>query len=297
MKKKHDIITTVIFSFVFLVSLSVMLYPTFSNWWNHRHQTKAVADYKESVAKMDNSEAEKMLLEAHEYNEKLASLYAPFTNFEEISGYEDILNISGTGIMGYVSIPNIKVELPIYHGTSESVLQIASGHMQGSSLPVGGADTHAVISGHRGLPSAKLFSDIDRMVEGDIFTINVLDEVLTYEVEKILIILPDEVENLAIIPNEDTVTLLTCTPYGVNTHRLLVRAHRIETIYDTKVKVSADALQVDETTAISFVLVPLLAMLFVYWHFSGKRKKKIRIDKYIIKNLPKGGQKHEDGQP
>ena len=164
MKKKRNIITTVIFGFIFFVGLSVMLYPSFSNWWNQRHQTRAVASYKEAVAEMDNGETERILAEAHAYNERLASLSAPFTDFEDIEGYEDILNISGTGIMGYVSIPNINVELPIYHGTSEGVLQIATGHIQGSSLPVGGASTHAVISGHRGLPSARLFTDLDQIV-------------------------------------------------------------------------------------------------------------------------------------
>lgn len=156
MRKKRDIIVPLIFGFIFLAGLSVMLYPTFSNWWNQRHQTRAVVNYKEAVAEMDNGETEQMLQAAHAYNEQLAQLYAPFTNFDSIPGYDDILNISGTGIMGYVSVPNINVELPIYHGTSEGVLQIASGHIQGSSLPVGGADTHAVISGHRGLPSARL---------------------------------------------------------------------------------------------------------------------------------------------
>ena len=293
MQKKRDIITTVIFSLIFLVGLSVMLYPSFSNWWNQRHQTRAVASYKEAVAEMDNGETERLLAEAHDYNSQLAQLYAPFTNFDEIPGYDDILNISGTGIMGYVSIPNINVELPIYHGTSEGVLQIATGHIQGSSLPVGGASTHAVISGHRGLPSARLFTDLDQIVEGDTFTINVLNEVYTYEVERILVILPTETDKLAIFPGEDIVTLMTCTPYGVNSHRLLIRGHRIETIYDKKVKVSADALQVDEMTVIPAVFVPLLVLLFIYWHITGKRKKKIVIDKYIIDKLPrKGGQEH-----
>ena len=188
--------------------------------------------------------------------------------------------------MGYVSIPNINVELPIYHGTSEGVLQIASGHIQGSSLPVGGASTHAVISGHRGLPSARLFTDLDQIVEGDTFTINVLNEVYTYEVERILIILPTETDKLAILPGEDIVTLMTCTPYGVNSHRLLIRGHRIETIYDKKIKVGADALQVDSMKVIPIVFVPLLILLFIYWRITGKRKQ-IRITEDTIHNLPK----------
>lgn len=291
MKKKRDIVTTIVFAVIFLVGLSVMLYPTFSNWWNSKHQTRVIANYKETVAQMDNSEAERMLAEAHEYNEKLAKLQFPLTQYEQIEGYEDVLNVSGSGVMGYISIPNINVELPIYHGTSEGVLQIASGHIQGSSLPVGGANTHAVISGHRGLPSAKLFSDLDQMVEGDVFTINVLNEVLTYEVEKILIILPTQTEYLDIIPDSDYVTLMTCTPYGINTHRLLIRAHRIDTIYHKTVKVSADALQIDTMTVIPIVLVPLLILLAIYWNISGKMKKRHRIDKYTIDKLTrkKGG--------
>ena len=285
-KKKRDIITTVIFGFIFLAGLSVMLYPTFSNWWNQRHQTRAVANYKEAVAEMDNGETEQILAEAHAYNEQLAQLYAPFTNFDAIPGYDDILNISGTGIMGYVSIPNINVELPIYHGTSEGVLQIATGHIQGSSLPVGGSSTHAVISGHRGLPSARLFTDLDQIVEGDTFTINVLNEVYTYEVERILIILPTETDKLAIFPGEDIVTLMTCTPYGVNSHRLLIRGHRIETVYDKKIKVGADALQVDSMKVIPIVFVPLLIMLIIYWRITGRRKR-IRITEDTIHNLPK----------
>ncbi|WP_019678122.1 class C sortase [Ruminococcus flavefaciens] len=286
-RRKRDIIIPFIFGVIFLVSLSVMFYPTFSNWWNKRHQARAVASYKRSVAQIDNSETERMLREAHDYNEKLAGLYAPFTNFKQIAGYDDILDISGTGIMGYVSVPSINVELPIYHGTSEGVLQIASGHIQGSSFPVGGVSTHAVISGHRGLPSARLFTDLDRIVDGDTFTINVLNEVLTYEVESIMVILPDDTDKLAIIPGEDEVTLMTCTPYGVNSHRLLIRGHRIETFYDRKIKVAADALQVDSMTVIPVVFVPLLMMLLVYWHISGKRRKKIRIDKYTVRKLIK----------
>jgi len=287
MRKNRDIIITAVFGFIFLVSLSVMLYPTFSNWWNNNMASHTVSAYKESVSQLDNGETERLLAEAHEYNEKLAKLYSPFTNFDEIPGYNDILNISGTGIMGYVSIPNIKVELPIYHGTSDGVLQIAAGHIQGSSLPVGGESTHAVISGHRGLPSAKLFTDLDQIVEGDIFTINVLNEVLTYEVEKILIILPTETDKLAIIPGEDEVTLMTCTPYGVNSHRLLIRAHRIESFFDKKIKVGADALQVDQMTVIPIVFVPLLVLLMIYWRITGRGRRNIRIDKYTIHKLPK----------
>ena len=286
MKKKLDI-STVVFALIFLVGLSVMLYPTFSNWWNLRHQTRAVANYKEAVAQLDDGKAEEMLAQAHEYNNKLAKLFAPFSSFDEIEGYNDILNVSGTGIRGYISIPNLNDELPIYHGTSEGVLQIATGHIQGSSLPVGGANTHAVISGHRGLPSARLFTDLDKMVEGDIFTVNILNEVFTYEVEKILVILPTETQELSIIPNKDYVTLMTCTPYGINSHRLLIRAHRIATVYDRQVKVSADAMQVDNMKVFGIVLAILVVFLLIYWNINGRYRKNITIDRYIINKLPK----------
>lgn len=294
MKSKKDTIITIIFVFILLVGLSVALYPTFSNWWNQNMASHTISNYKESVAQMDTTETEKMLAEAQQYNEQLSKLYDPFTNYEAIDGYDDLLNVSGIGIMGYITIPNIDVELPIYHGVSDSVLQIASGHIQGSSLPVGGESTHTVISGHRGLPSAKLFSDLDKIVVGDTFEINVLNEVLTYEVENIYIVLPDELDKLTIIPGEDYVTLVTCTPYGVNTHRLLVQARRIDTIHTAKIKVSADALQVDSMTVIPIVLIPLLVVLFTFWGISGKRARRTQIDKYTIEKLLKERQGSEN---
>ena len=249
-----------------------MLYPTVSDWWNSKVQSHVVAGYNETVAQMDDGETERMLQEAHDYNEKLSKLYAPLSSYDEISGYNDILNISGTGIMGYISIPFIKVELPIYHGTSEEVLNIAAGHLKGSSLPVGGNNTHAVISAHRGLPSAKLFTDLDKLVVGDTFTINVLGEVLTYEIEEILIVKPEEVDKLAIIPDGDYVTLMTCTPYGINSHRMLLRSHRIETIYHYDAKVVADAAQVDPLLAVPAISMPFLMLLICFWIVTSKKK-------------------------
>ncbi len=274
--RKH--FSTILFTVIFLVGLSVMLYPSFSNWWNQQHQTRAVANYKEAVAELDNGEDEALLEKAYAYNRKLAELAAPFTNFAEIPGYEDILNISGTGIMGYLSIPSIKVELPIYHGTSEGVLQIATGHIEGSSLPVGGENTHAVISGHRGLPSARLFTDLDKMAVGDTFTIHILNEVLTYEVEEILVILPTESDQLAIIPGGDYVTLMTCTPYGINSHRLLLRSKRIDTIFEHVVKVSADAVQIDPMKVMPIVAAPLLIIMMMIWNRSGKPKNEKELE-------------------
>ena len=286
MKKKRDYILTLILSVFFLAGLSVMMYPVLSNWWNRNMSSHTIASYRESVEKTDDSQTEALLAAARDYNERLARKKAPFSEFEEVSGYDSVLNVSGTGIMGYVSIPNINVELPIYHGTREGVLQIAAGHIQGSSLPIGGANTHAVISGHRGLPSAKLFTDLDQIVEGDLFTVNVLGEVLTYEVENIYIVLPNDTSKLAVIPGGDYVTLMTCTPYGVNSHRLLIRGRRIADLSARRVKVPADALQIDRLKVMPFVFLPLLLLLNLYWFISGKRRRRIRIDRSIIRQLP-----------
>ena len=273
MKKKRNVISTAILVVLLLVGLSVMLYPTVSDWWNSRVQTRAIATYNQSVEKMDTGDKERLLMEAHSYNATLSHLTAPFTNWEDAGNYDKILDISGTGIMGYISIPKIQVELPIYHGTSAEVLNVAVGHLQGSSFPVGGENTHAVISAHRGLPSAKLFSDLDQLVEGDTFTVTILDEVLTYEVEKIFIVKPDELDKLAIIPGGDYVTLMTCTPYGVNSHRLLVRAHRVDTVYPHNVKVAADAVQLDSMSVVPFIAAPLFVGLLVFWIVSSRRQK------------------------
>ena len=273
MKKKRNVISTAILVVLLLVGLSVMLYPTVSDWWNSRVQTRAIATYNQSVEQMDTGDKERLLMEAHSYNATLSHLTAPFTNWEDAGNYGKILDISGTGIMGYISIPKIQVELPIYHGTSAEVLNVAVGHLQGSSFPVGGENTHAVISAHRGLPSAKLFSDLDQLVEGDTFTVTILDEVLTYEVEKIFIVKPDELDKLAIIPGGDYVTLMTCTPYGVNSHRLLVRAHRVDTVYPHNVKVAADAVQLDCMSVVPFIAAPLFVGLLVFWIVSSKRQK------------------------
>ncbi len=287
MQKKRDMIMTVVFVIILLVGLSVMLYPTFSDWWNQNKASHSISVYKDSVAEMNDDDTEQYLQAAYDYNERIANQTAPFSTYDEVDGYEDTLNVSGSGIMGYVSIPCINVELPIYHGTEDSVLQIASGHVQGSSLPVGGPSSHAVISGHRGLPSAKLFTDLDHMNEGDVFTIHVLNDVLTYQVEKILVVLPTQLEELAIVPGKDYVTLVTCTPYGINSHRLLVRGKRIDTIYENHISVNADAMQLDNMTVICTVLIPLLIALVLYWFISGKRNHGYRIDKYLIDKLPR----------
>ena len=223
--------TTVILLLILLMGLSLLLYPTVSDYWNSFHQSRAIASYAEAVADLDDGMYEKMWQEAVEYNEKLKEKDNRWVlTEEEQEEYDSILNVSGTGIMGYIEIPEIKVSLPIYHGVDEGILQIAIGHITGTSLPVGGEGTHCVVSGHRGLPSAKLFTDLDKLVEGDIFMMRVLDETLTYEVDQILIVEPEDTSSLEIEEGKDLCTLVTCTPYGVNSHRMLVRGHRIENL-------------------------------------------------------------------
>jgi len=227
MKKNKS---TIILILVFFVGLSVMLYPTLSDYVNQLHQSRAVATYAEDVDNLTDADYSAYFDAADAFNAQVAAnenaLYRP----DQLTGYNDTLDITGTGIMGYITISKIGVELPIYHGTSDGVLQIAAGHLEGTSLPVGGESTHAVISAHRGLPSAKLFTNLDQLEVGDTFTITVLDRVLTYEVDKISIVLPTETDELKIAEGKDYVTLMTCTPYGINTHRLLVRGERTEYI-------------------------------------------------------------------
>ena len=293
-KKKTDIISTVILLFILLVGLSVMFYPTVSDWWNSRVQSRAIANYDQTIQHIDPHRYDEIWAEANEYNKKLAELYAPFSNADEISGYDDILDLSGTGIMGYITIPVIKVELPVYHGTSADVLNIAAGHLKGSSLPVGGKNTHAVISAHRGLPSARLFTDLDQLVKGDTFTITILDQIFTYEVEEILIVNPDEMDKLSIIPDGDYVTLMTCSPYGVNTHRLLIRSHRIDTVYEKTVKVMADAVQVDPMLVVPVIAFILLIFLIIFWIVSSKNKPRSLPYKNLVYILPTNNSKDGD---
>lgn len=267
--------TNIILVIVFLIGLSVMLYPSFSNYWNSMVQSKAVAGYNEEVQKMSQVDYDAMFHEAEEYNSALMNIESPFLNYEMISGYDDVLNVSGTGIIGYVTIDRIKVELPIYHGTSEGVLQIGVGHLGGSSFPIGGVGTHSVLSAHRGLPSAKLFSNLDEMEEGDTFQITVLNRVLTYQVDQIRIVEPEDVDELRIDPNQDYCTLMTCTPYGINTHRLLVRGVRVDG--DVNTYVPTDAYQVEPNLVAVCSMLGILSVLLVITCCTRfvKRKKKL----------------------
>ena len=273
MKKKNW--SNIILIVVFFVGLSVLLYPTVSDYWNSLHQSRAIATYSDAVEEMDTSDYERMWAEADAYNEKLYESGLGLGLAEdEKEEYESILDVSGTGIMSYIEIPSIKCSLPIYHGTDEAVLQIAVGHIEGSSLPVGGVNTHCVRSGHRGLPSAKLFSDLDKLEEGDLFMIRTLDQTLTYEVDQIRIVLPEEIDDLKIVEGEDLCTLVTCTPYGINTHRLLVRGHRVANQEDAEnIRVTAEAMQVDTRIVAAFVAVPILLVLLI-WLLVSTRKKR-----------------------
>lgn len=259
---------------IFIIGLSVMLYPTVSEYWNSRTQSRAVASYNETIESMTEADFDRMFAEAEDYNRRLMSIPMPFVNFEQLEGYENLLDVGGTGIMGYVTIPKIRVELPIYHGTAASILQVAAGHLQGSSLPTGGLGTHSVISAHRGLPSAQLFTHLDELEEGDTFTITVLDRAMTYRVDQIRIVEPQEVEELQIDPMEDYVTLMTCTPYGINSHRLLVRGVRT-TGEETGEYIPADATQVSTLlVAVALSLVFLLICLAgkLIWDKTAGRK-------------------------
>ncbi len=275
MKRRTNHLTTVILIVVLIVGLSLLLYPSVSDYWNSFHSSKAIRSYAETVANLDKEQYEEMWSAAQAYNQTLA---ARSTNFaltdEQKEEYENLLDVSGVGIMGYIEIPELGVTLPIYHGTEESVLQIAAGHLEWSSLPVGGAGSHCVISGHRGLPSAKLFTDLDKLQEGDTFMLRVLDEVLTYEVDKISIVEPSQVSDLRIVEGKDLCTLVTCTPYGINTHRLLVRGHRIENAQESKVvRVTADALQIEPLLVAPVVALPVLLLLLLVLLLPGNKKK------------------------
>lgn len=274
MKRKGSTITTVILVLLFVIGLSLLLYPTLSDYWNSLHQSAAISDYAENVAGLSKENYDELWTAVKNYN---ASLVPRFNAFlltdEQKEQYDSLLNVSGLGIMGYIEIPEINCSLPIYHGTDESVLQIAVGHISWSSLPTGGESTHCVLSGHRGLPSAKLFTNLDKLTEGSTFMLRVLDEVLTYEVDQILTVLPDEVDALQIVEGEDLCTLVTCTPYGINSHRLLVRGHRIENVEAAKTaRATADAIQIEPLIVAPAVAVPFLILLTIPL-FTKHRKK------------------------
>ena len=275
MKKKGNFLN-ILLVLVFLVGLSLLLYPSVSDDWNSFHQTRAIATYSEEVANVENEQYDEIWEAARQYNRSLTERGNAYVLSEEQKeAYEELLDVSGLGVMGYIEIPEIDVSLPVYHGTEESVLQIAVGHLDWSSLPVGGESTHCVLSGHRGLPSAKLFTNLDKLTEGDIFLLRVLDEVLTYEVDQILIVEPQETGALRIEEGKDYCTLVTCTRYGINTHRLLVRGHRIENQANAaSIRVTADAMQIEPVIVAPIVAAPLLLCLMLWVLLRDPKKKK-----------------------
>jgi len=269
---KHKKWPTFLLLLTFFIGLSIMLYPALSDYWNSKTQSMAIVDYQAMLDALDNADYTSIFNEAEEYNEALSSLDYPLTEYNQVQGYYDVLNLNSSGMMGYVSINKIGVELPLYHGTSDGVLSVAIGHLQGTSLPIGGMGTHAVVSAHRGLPSAKLFTDLDKMEVGDTFTITVLDRTLTYQVDQIRIVMPDDASLLQLDPKGDYCTLLTCTPYGINTERLLVRGRRIETIEHKTIYVTTDGYQVDVMVVAPIVALPILFVLMMIVLFKPVKK-------------------------
>ena len=265
MNKKNDAISTIILILVILIGLSLLLYPAFSEYWNDKVSSHAVALYQEQLDAIDEEQYTELWEFAYRHNESLRTRENAYKLYEDqIETYNEALDVGGNGVMGYIEIPAINVSLPIYHGTSEPVLQIAVGHLEWTSLPTGGESSHTVLSGHRGLPSAKLFTDLDKLVVSDRFKIHILDQVLTYEVDQILIVLPDETDSLLIQEGKDLCTLVTCTPYGVNSHRLLVRGHRVENDADAvNVRVTSDAIQVEPLLIACFIGIPILGAMLV----------------------------------
>ncbi|MGI6170224.1 MAG: class C sortase [Butyricicoccus sp.] len=274
--KKH--LPTIVLVLIFCIGLSLLLYPTVSDYWNSLHQSRAISNYADAVAALDNEDYDRILESARNYNQNLAKNGTSWNLTEEQKEeYEKQLCVDDTGIMSYIEIPSIDCSLPIYHGTDEGVLQKAIGHIPGSSLPVGGKSTHCVLSGHRGLPSAKLFTDLDQLKEGETFLLRTLDETLTYQVDQILIVEPNELQALQIEEGEDLCTLVTCTPYGVNSHRLLVRGHRIANQADASyVRVTADAVQIDPVLVAPVVGVPILIILLIGLLARTRKKERNR---------------------
>ena len=286
-KKSHRVSNTILV-LILLAGVAIAGYPMFSEYWNSMHQSRAIMGYAERVAERSNDEYVSVWEDALEYNRRLSSDPNPWAmTDEDIDEYERQLNVDGTGNMGFISIPKIDVNLPVYHGTSDAVLQTSIGHIDGTSLPAGSIHpdpdqydkvefaSHSVLSGHRGLPSAKLFSDLDAMEEGDVFYLTILDQTLTYQVDKITVILPEDSSELALFPGKDYCTLMTCTPYGINTHRLLVRGVRVENDKELlDVRVTADALKIEPLYVVPFIAGPVL-LLMILWVvlFAGRKKK------------------------
>ena len=271
-KAKKRSLSNILMGIALAVGTMLLVYPKASDYWNSFTQSRSIMGYAEQVAQMSAAEYAKFISEAEEYNAKLAENGNEWHMTQgQKKVYESRLTFDSTGVMGYIDIPKISTKLPIYHGTSDAVLQTSIGHLAESSLPVGGKGSHCVLSGHRGLPSAKLFSDLDKMVQGDTFTLSVLNETYTYQVDQIRVVEPTDLRELTIRPGMDLCTLVTCTPYGVNSHRLLVRGHRVKNI-NGDAKVVADALQIQPVHVAPFIMIFIIAGLLVkFMVIPGKR--------------------------
>ena len=272
--KKHG--STILLILIFLIGLSLLLYPTFADWWNSFHQSRAIASYSEVVANMDDERYAEIWDAAWAYNQSLVNRPNSYLLSDaQRAEYNALLNVGDNGIMGYVEIPILDVTLPIYHGTDAAVLQVAVGHLDWTSLPVGGTGSHCVVSGHRGLPSARLFTDLDKMEVGDVFLLRVLDEVLTYQVDQILIVEPQETDELLIQEGKDLCTLVTCTPYGINSHRMLVRGRRVDNLEEVRIiRVTADAIQIEPILVAPLVAAPMLLALLLKLIFPGRKRRR-----------------------
>ena len=284
-KKLKKQIPNIIFGLVFIVGLVIFLYPSVSNYINSKNQSRAISNYEELLNTITEEDYSAMWSEAYAYNEELTKKPLSFNlSEEEMKKYKSVLDVTGTGIMGYIEIENIGVNLPIYHGTDESVLQVGIGHLEGTSFPTGTKSTHAILSGHRGLPSAKLFSDLDQMIVGDTFLLHILDKTFAYQVDQINIVLPEETQDLAIVDGKEYVTLVTCTPYGVNTHRLLVRAKRVDYSEETKLIVPADATRYGNLVVAPFIAAPMILVLFVIFLVRTRKPKEKKAGSNEVKN-------------
>ena len=249
---------------IFIVGAIILTYPFISQYWNSKVQSRAIVDYDEMLKNIKVEDYTNMFSDSDKYNQELSKLSFPLVEYKKLKGYNDLLNINKNGMIGYITIDKIGVQLPIYHGINSAVLNTSVGHMEGSSLPVGGESTHSVLSAHSGLPSAKLFTNLHKLEAGDNFVITVLDRQFTYQVEEIMIVKPNDVSNLEIVPLKDYVTLITCTPYGINTHRLLVRGTRIENVLEKVIIISRDAYKIDKTLVSLFIAIPILILLIIY---------------------------------
>lgn len=268
--------TTIILLISFFIGLSVLLYPSISSYWNSKTQSKAIVDYESMLSQYRPEDYTALFDQAHTYNEQLFQLIDPLTEYNTLTDYYNILNITGTGMIGYITVPKISQELPVYHGTSDDVLSVAVGHLQGTSLPVGGENTHCIVSAHRGLPTAVLFTHLDRMEVGDIFYFTILDRTITYEVDQIRIVEPNDTSLIQIVDGKDYCTLLTCTPYGINTQRLLVRGHQVDTSQTRNLYVANEAYRVKPLIVMPIVALPIIFVLLIYVMFAPVKKETLR---------------------